>query len=57
MFEKSVLTYDVVEELFSHVTVHCWQRVVHDIDVRITVYCPSKADSLFLSPTHIDSLQ
>jgi hypothetical protein len=57
VLQKTILPNDLVEDVLAYMTIDSRQRVVQEVDVRVTVDCTRQADSLLLATAQIDTLQ
>ena len=55
--EKALRTYDMSEDVLSHMSIHCTEWIIQDVDISVLVYRSGQTDSLFLSSTQVDTLQ
>ena len=54
--EHATGSYHFFKDVFAHMWVHGTQWVIKEVDIRVTVHSPGKADSLLLTTTQVDTL-
>ena len=55
--QHALMSNDLVEDVGAHVTVHSWQRVIKEIEVRLAVRCTCQTHALLLASTQVDALK
>jgi hypothetical protein len=54
--QRAARPQHVVKNVLAHMRVHSGQRVVQQVDVRVSVDCPRQGDSLFLAARQVNTL-
>ena len=49
IFKSAIWTYDVIKDVFTHVSINCTKWVIEEVDVSVLIDRPGQRHSLLLT--------
>ena len=56
IFKSAIWTYDVIKDVFTHVSINCTKWVIEEVDVSVLIDRPGQRHSLLLTARQVDTL-